>query len=259
MLSTRFPTSRKALGLHGLKSVRFRRAAKTVLPRAELHCWQFATIRVRNDAEPKWRCYASDSGDSMTGAVAMPRSDIAQFSGDWLRKAPLEGGPALAFSLIAVAIPTLIRLTVFTGMSDFQCITFCPFVLATAIAAGWRFAIAVAIASAAICNTLMGAPYTFRWDEPELVGMALFLAYCSLVIVLVHLVRKQSERHGGSTANPSGGVVFSLEAGEAWASWRGTDAPVRLGSKEEVAFMMQDFLAQLELGKRLENRCARRI
>lgn len=187
----------------------------------------------------------------------MQRSDIARFSGEWLRKAPLEGGPALAFSLIAAAIPTLIRLTVFTGMNDFQCITFCPFVLATAIAAGWRFAIAVAIASAAVCNTLMGPPYIFHWEEPELVGMIIFLAYCSLVIVLVHLVRKQSERADERAADPSDGIVFSLEAGQAWASWRGTDAPVRLGTEKEVAVMMEDFLAQLELGKRLESRCAR--
>lgn len=191
----------------------------------------------------------------------MQRRHIAQFSDEWLSKAPLEGGRAFVFSLLAVAIPTLIRLTIFTGTNDFQCITFCPFVLATAIIAGSRLATAVAIGSAAICNALMGVHYAFHWDEPNLVGMAIFLAYSFLVIGLVHLVRKQCERSDEqeTAADPSGGVVFSLEAGVAWASWRGSDAPVRLGAKEEVSLMMEDFLAQLELGKRLENRCARRV
>lgn len=200
-------------------------------------------------------------GTYETGAVAMQRSHIAQFSDEWLSKAPLEGGRAFAFSLLAVAIPTLIRLTIFTRTNDFQCITFCPFVLATAIIAGSRLASGVAIGSAAICNALMGVHYAFHWDEPNLVGMAIFLAYCFLVISLVHLVRKQSERSGGqeTAAEPWGGVVFSLEAGVAWASWQGSDAPVQLGAKEEVALMMKDFLAQLELGKRLENRCTRRV
>lgn len=190
----------------------------------------------------------------------MQRSRTALFSGDWLSKAPLEGGPAVALSLVAVAIPTLIRLTIFTEMNDFQCITFCPFVLATAVLAGSRFAIAVGVGSAAICDTLMGPRYMFHWDEPDLVGMSIFVAYSFLVIGFVHLVRRQCERSRGrkAIAEPSRGLVFSLEAGEAWASWHGTGAPVRLGAEEEVASMMEDFLAQLELGKKLESRCAQR-
>jgi hypothetical protein len=49
----------------------------------------------------------------------------------------------------------------------------------------------------------------------------------------------------------SGGLVFSLEKGEVWASWYGQDVPVRLGSQRKVAEMMEDFLAQEQLGKRL--------
>ena len=47
------------------------------------------------------------------------------------------------------------------------------------------------------------------------------------------------------------GIIFSLEKGEVWASWHGSGPPMRLGSQERVEAMMEDFLAQGELGKRL--------
>lgn len=190
----------------------------------------------------------------------MQRSRIVRSSTDWLSTPPLRGGLAVAFALGAVAIPTAVRLAIFTGMNDYQCITFCPFVLAAAILVGSRLAAAVAIASAVICNSLMGLHYMLNLDEPDLVGMSIFLAYSFLVVACVHMMRKRSTQAfvAEPAAEPSTGIVFSLEAGEAWASWQGRDAPVRLGAEDEVAIMMEDFLAQLELGKKLENRSARR-
>ena len=55
------------------------------------------------------------------------------------------------------------------------------------------------------------------------------------------------------TESEAGGVIFSLEGGRVWASWPGADSNVVLGTKEEVAEMMRDFLAQVELGERLTN------
>jgi len=49
----------------------------------------------------------------------------------------------------------------------------------------------------------------------------------------------------------AGGIVFSLEKGEVWASWYGQGAPIRLGTQRKVSEMMEDFLAQVRLGKRL--------
>jgi hypothetical protein len=49
----------------------------------------------------------------------------------------------------------------------------------------------------------------------------------------------------------AGGIVFSLEKGEVWASWYGQGAPVLLGSQRKVSEMMSDYLAQERLGKRL--------
>ena len=47
-------------------------------------------------------------------------------------------------------------------------------------------------------------------------------------------------------------VSLSLEQGEVWASWYGQAAPVNLGSQRKVSEMMEDFLAQVELGERLK-------
>lgn len=51
---------------------------------------------------------------------------------------------------------------------------------------------------------------------------------------------------------PEEAIIFSLQEGYVLASWPGTDASVRLGRHEVVAAMMEDFLAQDALGRRLE-------
>ena len=51
---------------------------------------------------------------------------------------------------------------------------------------------------------------------------------------------------------PEQEIIFSERDGYVLASWPGTNASVRLGRREMVAAMMEDFLAQAELGKRLE-------
>ena len=54
----------------------------------------------------------------------------------------------------------------------------------------------------------------------------------------------------GADESP-GGIVFSLDDGKVWASWYGQGPPVLLGSQKKVSGMMEDFLAQEEVGKRL--------
>ena len=65
----------------------------------------------------------------------------------------------------------------------------------------------------------------------------------------------------GQGLNPSGNddrwkpdIVFSLRDGFIWVSWPETDAAIKLGRHEAVAGMMRDFLAQDDLGQRL-NEC----
>ena len=64
-----------------------------------------------------------------------------------------------------------------------------------------------------------------------------------------------TERNGCSNEQyqaPEEAIIFSLLDGYVLASWPGTDASVRLGRHEMVAAMMEDFLAQDALGRRLE-------
>jgi hypothetical protein len=55
----------------------------------------------------------------------------------------------------------------------------------------------------------------------------------------------------GRRWEPELGIVFSSRDGFVWASWPETEAAVRLGRHHMVAAMMNDFLAQDALGKRL--------
>jgi hypothetical protein len=178
-----------------------------------------------------------------------------RISKSWLFAPPLHGAWAVLVSVVAIALPTIIRLGMSPQIDDQACTIFCPFVLATSILCGWRFALGVAVGSAITCNTiLMGAPYTFHFQRSEIEGLGTFLGYSGFVILLVRLFRAtaaRSLRQAGAVERASG-IVFSLDDGQAWASWYGVDAPVRLGSRDEVAHMMKDFIAQVELGKPLE-------
>lgn len=50
---------------------------------------------------------------------------------------------------------------------------------------------------------------------------------------------------------PEQEIIFSERDGYVLASWPGTNASVRLGRREMVSAMMEDFLAQAALGERL--------
>ena len=100
----------------------------------------------------------------------------------------------------------------------------------------------------------MGTPYAFHFKGFELEGLSIFLLYSTFVILVVELFRLTPEqllRKAGAEERASG-IVFSLDAGQAWASWDGSDAPVRLGPRDEVVRMMEDFIAQVDLGKRFQ-------
>ena len=55
---------------------------------------------------------------------------------------------------------------------------------------------------------------------------------------------------------PELGIIFSSRDGFVWATWPETEGAVRLGRHDMVAAMMQDFLAQDALGRRLAIRRA---
>ena len=180
-----------------------------------------------------------------------------RISKNWLFSPPVHGLWAVAIAIAGIALPTFIRLSLLPSINDESCTFFCPFVLTVAILCGWRYALATAVGGAIMCNTvLMGSPYRFHFEKRELEVLLTFLFYSVFIISVVWLFRTtaaRSLRQAGAEESASG-VVFSLDGGQAWASWYGVDAPVRLGRPEEVVPMMEDFIAQVNLAKRYADR-----
>jgi len=171
----------------------------------------------------------------------------------WLARPAVTGWEAMALAILAVAIPAALRESLRGIVSGCETTAFIPFVLFSAIFLGWRHATLVALAAAWSADFLfMGHNHRLLDGACDIFGDGAFLLSSALIIGLVEGIRGQiSELPASGTERKSGGIVFSLRDGEAWASWYGGGSPVRLGREEDVAEMMEDFLAQLEIGKRL--------
>jgi len=167
--------------------------------------------------------------------------------GRWLRLPVLSDWQALLCGVVAVGIPTLVRAAVNGEVTGCEFTPYLPFVLISAVLLRWWQAGIVALASVAIMGDLFsGSMSVMPCFVP---AAAIFLASSAAMIGVAMLLRRCIQDR--STEQPSGGIVFSLEKGEVWASWYGDGQPVRLGTERKVAVMMEDFLAQVELGKRL--------
>ena len=174
--------------------------------------------------------------------------------GKWLAAPPVTGTRAFAGAIALVAVPTLLRLAVDGEVTGIGFLTYSPSVLLAALLLGPALGALVAVAGAAMADSLFVGPrYQLLEGPTDLLGGAVFLVSAALAIVLVQACRSQmrDRRAWRDAGQASSGLVFSLDHGQAWASWYEGGPPVRLGPQEEVAEMMQDFLAQLELGKRL--------
>ena len=167
---------------------------------------------------------------------------------------PITGVRAVGYTMLAVAIPTLIRLAVKPIVSGCEFGVFLPFILLAAIFMGWKHAAATAIASASVAKFLIIGSFKFSLESCDTYSVGVLLLASTAIIGVVHGFRRVISgcfEPLGSSDFSNSGVVFSLEDGKAWASWYGKEWPVQLGPEEEVAEMMEDFLAQKELGKRL--------
>lgn len=169
----------------------------------------------------------------------------------WLILPPITGKRAIGWSIAAVAVPTLGRALVEGSVTGIAFIPYIPFVLLSAVFLGWRYAAVTAIASAVIADALfVGVPYALVEGPADVFGVVVFLGASLLIIALVQTMRTVVKHHG-RPAGATDGIIFSEERGQAWASWPGASYYVRLGPQDEVAKMMEDYLAQLELAKRL--------
>lgn len=172
----------------------------------------------------------------------------------WLIAAPITGPLAALSALFAIAAPTLVNVWIKTVVADTSLMPYIPFILLAAILLGWRYAVLVAMASAIVADLwLMGVPGRLLESPAHVFALASFMGVAAILVAFVAAVRKLA----GFTIPPSrsrrikGNIIFSLEDGVAWASWYGTQEPICLGNEDEVAAMMEDFLAQREIGRRL--------
>jgi hypothetical protein len=176
----------------------------------------------------------------------------------WLEAHPFDGRAAFLVGIVAVGIPTALRASVDGIVTGVPMTGYVPFILISAVLLGWWNASLVALASATLGDLLfVGPPNQLLEGPADMFVVGLFLFVSGVLIGFVELVRKLISDSGRPiAAGEVTGIIFSLENGQAWASWSGSGAPVRLGPEAEVAEMMQDFLAQLELGRRLTSQYA---
>jgi hypothetical protein len=166
-----------------------------------------------------------------------------------LREPLLSGWQALLFASLSLALPTAVRAAVEGTVSGCEFTPYLPFVLICAIVVRWWLAGLVALGSVAVLGGICEGSRHFQLPCFESAA-GIFLASSAVMIgvpVLIRAVLASMQQPKGR----DGGLVFSLEKGEVWASWYGYEEPVLLGTQRSVSEMMKDFLAQEELAKRL--------
>jgi hypothetical protein len=153
--------------------------------------------------------------------------------------------------IMAVGIPTIVRVAVGGVVTGCEFTPYLPFVLISAILLRWWQAAGVALVPVAILGGMFGGTPAFAlpcFFDAAVIFLTSSVVMIAIAVLIRHFILAIHNRGADESA---GGIVFSLEKGEVWASWYGQGAPVRLGSQSKVSEMMEDFLAQVELGKRL--------
>src|SRR5262249_26245359 len=147
-------------------------------------------------------------------------------------RAPVVTGRLAALlAIAAVAVPTIIRAAVNGAVTGCEFTPYLPFVLLSAMLLRWWIAGMVALTSVAIMGGLLGGLPAYVL--PCFINStAVFLGSSALMIGIAVLIRRTitALQRRGADESP-GGIVFSLEKGEVWASWYGQDAPMLLGSQ----------------------------
>jgi two-component sensor histidine kinase len=101
---------------------------------------------------------------------------------------PVKGA---LWAAVAVAVPTLLRLSIDARVTGSGFITYYPAVALAALFLGWRWGTAVAVVSTAVANKLFGAQ-SF-WDlltGPNALLLALFALSCAVLIVTGEMCRR---------------------------------------------------------------------
>jgi len=175
---------------------------------------------------------------------------LVQLLRKWVVATPVTGKRALIVAVAAVGLPTILRASLEGMVTATGFLPYFPFLLVAAVLVEWKVATIIMLAAAGVADWLFVGPHHPLFQEPSRIfGLAMFLASSVLIIALVHAIRSALHDLVGPTAND--GVIFSLKDGQAWASWPTAGFHLRLGPQDHVRWMMNDFIAQVELSERL--------
>jgi hypothetical protein len=165
----------------------------------------------------------------------------------------LVGWHALLGGLVAISLPSIIRSAAVGVVEGCEFTPYLPFVFLSAILLRWWQAAMVALGSVVVMGAVIfGQPVEHLFSSCFQTSACWFLVSSAVMIGAVMAIRQViAALHGRGADETEGGVVFSLQDNQVWASWYGLDEPVRLGSQQKVEIMMADFLAQSEVAKRL--------
>lgn len=171
----------------------------------------------------------------------------------WLQAPRLTGWVAFFCAMALLAFPTMIRAAVHGTVTGCEFTPFLPFVLISAVLLRWWQAALLSIVFVAVLGGLFLGPSHYPQDLSCFLSAAgLFLASAAMIIGTVIGVRRGlAILLSRGVPEGADAVIFSLEDDQVWASWHGDRPPTPLGSKARVSEMMKDFLAQLEVGERL--------
>jgi hypothetical protein len=176
------------------------------------------------------------------------------FLKNWFVARPVTGFRAIPYSIIAVAFPTIIRIYVSNFVMGCDYSAYIPFVLLSAAFLGWKYAAVITIVDVIVLDALfLVLSHRHLGITCDVIAIVSFFATSAAIIAFVEWVRELVKRDHGLAPSDDRrrGIIFSLEAGEALASWPGSASRLRLGPQDEVAEMMADFLMQREVGRRL--------
>ena len=154
----------------------------------------------------------------------------------WLQAPPVTGTLALLVGVLAVAVPTAIRAAIDGVVTGCEFTPYLPFVLLSAILLRWWQAALVALASVAILGGIFIGPLHEFAPACFVSSAGIFLGSSAAMIftmVVIRRVVRALQVRGEDESE--GGIVFSLDRGQVWASWYGQGPPILLGSQRKVS------------------------